>query len=124
MEGILWSASKKLVQEFYANTYRVDGDELKEFKTKVRGKDIYLELKVLERLGIYYASPFDFDYHSLVRDKTWDPEEVINTICISGTQWTLDSKGQPQKFQRSALLPIPKARFTFVQHCHDPHLGQ
>lgn len=45
----------------------------------VRGKDVYFgPEKIRETFGIYYSVEPDRDYHSILDDKSWDPDEVLN----------------------------------------------
>lgn len=76
-------AYQKLVKEFYANAFRVDGDTLEKFHIVVRDIEIdFSAKKMREFLGISYSAGRTSDFHSRWVVNHWDPDEVLSTICV------------------------------------------
>lgn len=83
----------RLVQEFYANAFRVENDDLGKYKTLVRAVPIdYSPHKIRAFYCIEYDNYWVSNFHSRWATDSWDHEGILNTLCIGGSQWVLDSE--------------------------------
>lgn len=106
----------KLVQEFYANTYKTKNDSLEKYYTEVRRVKVKFTIECIRGfLRVEYNSSTMRDFNAMWEANLWNPEEVLSDIIVLGTMWGLDRKKKPYKIKRFELLPIPKAWYTFIQ---------
>ena len=108
-----------MIQKFDANMWmtdkqKQDGTAIHTFRTMVRGKMIYFHL---DRVREVFKLPLQRDDREsynrrVVAKKKLD--QVLEDICLPGTQWIENTKGEPCQLKRANLKPVSRGWLDFI----------
>ncbi|GAU28338.1 hypothetical protein TSUD_256660 [Trifolium subterraneum] len=116
-------ASTTLAKEFFANAYQGrakedgnDKNDLKQFTSVVRGKNVPFHDKIINQLfGLENYEQCSFEARK-AKGSNIDHQEIHSTLCRPKTDWVRSKDGTPAKLRTSDLTPNAKAWATFVLH--------
>ncbi|QHN77837.1 uncharacterized protein DS421_19g656300 [Arachis hypogaea] len=106
--------SALMIREFYANAVK-ESEESPSYKSYVRGTEVNFSpasiTRALKLRTITYEEP---SYEARLQDKN-DPDEILQGICLEGTDWERDSQGVPSRLKRINLILEAKGWYEIVR---------
>ncbi|XP_052115347.1 uncharacterized protein LOC127745746 [Arachis duranensis] len=108
-----------MVQEFYGNIWvaykDVDGINEKNYQSYVRGKVIDFSPRSIRQ--VLHLPPPDHisACYSERMHRNQQLEQVLEEICISGSQWRIGAEGKPNQLKSTDLLPIARGWLDFIR---------
>ncbi|RYQ95286.1 hypothetical protein Ahy_B08g090370 [Arachis hypogaea] len=110
----LQEVSILLIHEFYTNVIREFDDE-EPYMSYVRGVTVDFSPNAINR--VLKVKPKRFKQASYEERVENDPRyvDVLGDLCKVGTDWVLDSQGQPLKLRRGDLIPQAKGWHDIVR---------
>ncbi|QHO01687.1 uncharacterized protein DS421_13g417300 [Arachis hypogaea] len=106
--------SALMIREFYANAVK-GSEESPSYKSYVRGTEVDFSpaaiTRALKLRTITYEEP---SYEARLQDEN-DPDEILQGICLEGTDWEKDSQGVPSRLKRINLIPEAKGWYEIIR---------
>ncbi|RYQ84197.1 hypothetical protein Ahy_B10g103224 [Arachis hypogaea] len=106
--------SMPLIHEFYANVIKKNENE-EPYLSYVRGVVVHFSPNTINR--VLMIKPKWFKQPSYKERVKYDQRcvDVLSDLCKVGTNWVLDSQGQPLKLRRGDLIPQAKGWHDIVR---------
>ncbi|RYR39416.1 hypothetical protein Ahy_A09g044944 [Arachis hypogaea] len=107
-----------LIKEFYVNAVREDSTRAPTFKSYVRGTEVDFIPNAITRTLQLKSPHFDeLSYQVRISNAPEEDEleEIVNDMCVIGSDWKRYSDKRPRFIRRGDLIPEAKGWFELVR---------